>query len=52
MGFPRSLPRSRYPLFRPRRIDLIIKNLEREVQLDQFIYFEDQLGEFMVDLEK
>lgn len=34
MGFPRFLPRARYPLFRPRKINAIIKKLEREVQLD------------------
>lgn len=38
MVFPRSLPRSRYPPFRPRKIDSIIKNLEREVQLDLFFF--------------
>ncbi len=45
---------SRYPLFRPRKINWIIKNLEREVQLDPFFggdsnyYY--QLEEFMVGL--
>lgn len=47
-------PQSRYPLFRPRKINWIIKNLEREVQLDPFFggdsnyYY--QLEEFMVGL--
>lgn len=47
-------PQSRYPLFRPRKINWIIKNLEREVQLDPFLggdsnyYY--QLEEFMVGL--
>nr|QSH89921.1 ATP-dependent protease proteolytic subunit [Verbena officinalis] len=42
MGFPRSLPRSRYPLFRPRKRNEIIQKLEREVQ------FNALLGEFII----